>query len=343
MTPTTASESPAAFFEAVEGLRSALATGGNVLICGEPGAGHERLAKAIHFGTDAGGTISVDCLWREGVSGSETARPFVVVDCSRGGDVEKQLLGVVSGDTDPDESGPERIKAGSVLHAALSGTLVLRHVTDLPRRVQTRLARILRDDEVAVADHGEVATVRAGIRGIGTVEAEAHRDGVRDLQAEFLKRISNTVIDLPPLRERRQDIPGLARAFLREACTNLGIQQKEMSSHACELLAALEWRGNLDELGGTIWSLASSVPAARIRMADVLARIKFDGRTTMLFGGTLKEARARFEREYVAHVLEQHGHQMTEAAKALGIQRTNLYRKVRQLSVNRHKVSRERV
>lgn len=328
MIPTLAAENPAppaaALREALEGLQSALATGGNVLICGEPGAGHERLARAIHAGEQP------------------DERPFVVVDCSRGGDIERRLLGSAVRDDEADGRAPERIEPGSHVHAALTGTLFLRHVTDLPRRIQGKLARILRDDEVELSDRGRITTVQAQIRGIATVEAESHRDGIRDLQAEFLKRVSTTIIDLPPLRESRQQIPSLAHGFLREACRLIGQQPKTLSSHACELLSALEWRGNLDELWGTIWSLASSVPAARIRMADVLERVKFDGRPTMLFAGTLKEARARFERDYVAHVLEQHNNHMTEAAKALGLQRTNLYRKVRQLAVDRRKPSRDR-
>jgi DNA-binding NtrC family response regulator len=78
------------------------------------------------------------------------------------------------------------------------------------------------------------------------------------------------------------------------------------------------------------------VPGARIRLTDVLANIRLDGGAiTFPGGGTLKQAHDRFERDYVAAVLEQHHGRMTEAARSLGIQRTNLYRKVRQLSVER--------
>jgi two-component system, NtrC family, nitrogen regulation response regulator NtrX len=156
--------------------------------------------------------------------------------------------------------------------------------------------------------------------------------------AELLARVSGTVIDVPPLRERREEIPQLTRAFLAEACRALDVPAKTISQQATELLAALQWRGNIDELRQLVSSLAANVSERTIRLSDVLAHVKLDGQTNVfLYGGTLREARERFERDYVAQVLEQHNGRMTEAAKALGIQRTNLYRKVRQLSVRRRR------
>lgn len=322
--------------DVLEGLRTAVSAGGNVLICGEPGAGHERVARAIHHGWEATPDGLVERLLHDDPAPMTSARPFVVVDCARAGDLERRLLGV-DGRGSPDRDGLERVEAGSQLHAALSGTLVLRHITELPRRLQAKLARILRDDEVELADQDRVAPVQAGIRAIATVESDLQDATTRGLQPELFKRLSSTIIDLLPLRRRRAEIPALATTLLNRACAQLGITQKTLSSNAAELLSALEWRGNIDELSHTIWSLASNVPGPRIRMTDVLARVRFDGRATLLFAGTLREARAQFEREYVAYVLEQHDNHITEAAKALGIQRTNLYRKLRQLSVARRK------
>jgi two-component system, NtrC family, nitrogen regulation response regulator NtrX len=90
------------------------------------------------------------------------------------------------------------------------------------------------------------------------------------------------------------------------------------------------------ELRTFLAALVLKVPDRMIRQEDVLGNIRLDGGpTTFVYTGTLKEARERFERDYVTSVLEQHRGRMAEAAKALGIQRTNLYRKVRQLSVKR--------
>ena len=110
------------------------------------------------------------------------------------------------------------------------------------------------------------------------------------------------------------------------------------------MLAALPWRGNIKELRELLRTLVVSVPGSRIRLADVLANIRLDGGGSQFaHSGSLKEARSRFEREYVASVLERHHGRMAEAAKALGIQRPNLYRKVRQLSVQRRRAGAQAV
>src|SRR5262249_49671289 len=98
------------------------------------------------------------------------------------------------------------------------------------------------------------------------------------------------------------------------------------------------WRGNVTELQQLLTRLMTKVSGSFIRLSDVLAHVRLEGGVTSLpYTGSLKEARERFEREYVAQVLDLHRGRMAEAAKTLGIQRTNLYRKVRQLSVQRRR------
>lgn len=330
--------------EAVDGLRQAAALGGNVLICGEPGAGHARLARAIHLASESLQGDELNWLPASGHDAEKVvaSRPIVSVDCSRSRDVEGRLFGPGLRRVASEGAEAERVEAGSALHEALQGTLIIRHLPDLPRRAQARLARILRDDEVEVVSTGPAQALHGNIRAIATVEAVPPADGLKQVQPELLKRLSSTVIDLPALRERRHEIPALAERLLGQACEIFGESTKTFSRHAIELMSALEWRGNIDELSDCVWSLATNTPTAQIQMADVLARVRLEGRTAFPFGGTLKEAKARFEREYVAHVLARHDDQMAAAARALGIQRTNLYRKVRQLSVERRKLSSDR-
>lgn len=343
MMPVEANSRPGpAFRDALDSVRAAVSLGGHVLICGEPGTGQERLARAIHAVSESRPLDLVERLLFPDAEEAPSGKPLVLIDCTRNVDVTTKLFGADARHDPPAGGRLERVHVGSELHRAFNGTLVFRHVTDLSRRNQERLANILRDDEVEMVDRGDAQPRSLNIRAIATVEAEAHRESVRYLRPDLLRRLGTTVIELPALRDRRDEIPALATRFLSEACSRLGVQQKSLSGQAFELLSALEWRGNVDELWGIIWALASTVQVPRIRMTDVLARIRLEGRRTLLFGGTLKEARARFEREYVAHVLEQHDHHMTDAAKALGVQRTNLYRKVRQLSVERRKSARER-
>jgi DNA-binding NtrC family response regulator len=164
---------------------------------------------------------------------------------------------------------------------------------------------------------------------------DAVREGrVRD---DLYRRLSVLRIDMPPLRSRREDIPALANYFMREICASLRIPPKTLSRSALSLIAALPWRGNAAELRTLLESVVHGLQGGRaIGLEDVLAHVRLDGGPVVVAtGGTLKQARVRFERDYIAAVLEQHRGQISEAAKALGIQRTNLYRKMRSLRVAR--------
>src|ERR1700730_14298874 len=112
---------------------------------------------------------------------------------------------------------------------------------------------------------------------------------------------------------------------------------KTLSRPTLSLIAALPWRGNLTELRALVESVVTGLPGGRgIVLEDVLGHVRLDpGSVIYANGGTLRQARARFEREYIAQVLEQHRGRISEAAKTLGIQRTNLYRKIRSLRLTR--------
>jgi two-component system nitrogen regulation response regulator NtrX len=111
---------------------------------------------------------------------------------------------------------------------------------------------------------------------------------------------------------------------------------KTLTRSGVTLLAALPWRGNAPELRAVLERLVLLTPHGSIRLEDVLSQVRIDGSEMAAAGGmSLRDARLRFERDYIAAVVRQHHGRMGEAAAALGIQRTNLYRKLRQLSVVR--------
>lgn len=323
--------------EAVGSLRAAIAARGGVLIVGEPGTGGELFARAIHRARCTGYDGSVERLIRDEIAGhAEPASLLVIVDCSKTTNLEERLFGRESATS---ESGAEleRITADSAIVEALDGSLLLRHISDMPYRLQRRLAHLLRDGEALVAGNGQPSrVVPVRLRAIGTIESASGREAGDLLHPELARRLGETTIYLPPLRECKEDIPGLAWCLLAAACARAAVPVKKLSIQAAELLSALQWRGNIAELQQLMEMLARSVPARLVRLRDVLAHLQLDGRPgTLGYGSTLREARERFEREYVAHVLEQHRGRMAEAAKALGIQRTNLYRKMRQLALKR--------
>jgi DNA-binding NtrC family response regulator len=292
-----------------------------VLVRGEDGTGRQVVARAIHAqGADCG--------------------PFVTVDCAAhdAEELESALFGSVARGTRPDPAtrGLERISRSASLHAAVGGTLYLQNILDASTRVQSRLARILRDREAVLVDTG--ATIGLEVRPMAGVDPgfeNAVREGrIRD---DLFRRLSVMCIDMPPLRNRREDIPALANYFVRQICATLRVPPKTLSRPALLLLAALPWRGNAIELRRLIETVVTGLAGGRnIALEDVLAHVRLDGGAVVSSnGGTLRQARARFEREYIAAVLDQHHDRISEAAKALGIQRTNLYRKMRTLRLTR--------
>jgi DNA-binding NtrC family response regulator len=324
--------------DAIRGLASAIGGNGGVLLCGEPGSGRELFARAIHHAAGSSHPIGkLEELLRRSMRETPNGRPFVTIDCADRDGLEQRLFGM-GRYPDSQPADVERIEEGSALHTGIGGTLVLRQLTEMPVRMQARLARIFRDGEVIVRRRGGSDTVATiGLRPIATTEGDDGDALVPDLH----KRLSQAVIAVPPLRARREDIPGLVRCLVTDLCAAAGVDSKTPSRQAIELLAALPWRGNIHELEALLRALVGKVPGRRIRLADVLAHVRLDGQpSTSSYSGTLREARERFERDYVAAVLDQHRGRMAEAARSLGLQRTNLYRKVRQLSVRRRPAGR---
>jgi two-component system nitrogen regulation response regulator NtrX len=234
--------------------------------------------------------------------------------------------------------GVERVSRQSRLHDALGGTLFLQNLAEAPTRVQARLARVLRDREAVLADTG--GAISCDVRPMASVEP-GFENAVQDgrVREDLYRRLSVIAIDLPPLRNRREDIPALTNYFVREICASLGVPPKTLSRSALSLISALPWRGNAVELRALLESVVVGLQGGRgIGLEDILARVKLDGGSVVCSnGGSLKEARARFERDYIAATLEQHHGRISDAAKALGIQRTNLYRKMRSLRVLRER------
>jgi two-component system nitrogen regulation response regulator NtrX len=302
--------------------RAAAARSG-VIIKGENGSGRQMVAQTIHRSAAAAGA-------------------FVTVDCGAfdAEDLDRELFGRSLRTSNGDAGHAlERVMRDSLLHAANGGTLYLQNIVDAPTRVQGRLARVLRDREAVVVETAE--TIAMDVRPMAGVDVgvdESVREG--RLRDDLYRRLSSTIVELPPLRQRREDIPALANYFVRDICAALRLPPKTLSRPALSLIGALPWRGNAVELRTLLESVVIGLAGGRgIGLEDVLAHVKLDGGSVVYAsgGGTLRQARARFEREYIGAVLDQHHGRITDAAKALGIQRTNLYRKMRSLRVKRSK------
>jgi two-component system response regulator HydG len=296
-----------------------------IIICGERGTGRELLARAIHA---RGGS----------------RQPFIKVDCAGPSpeDLELQLFGAVTRrgtQGAAERRSLERIGRHSQLHEAAGGVLFLENVTEIPARGQARLVRVLRDREVFVEDAREPTAV--DIRPIASADEtlDAALEEGR-LRRDLHERLGLIRIDVPALRQRREDIPLLATHLLKDLCRANGRPVKTLTRPALTVLSALPWRGNLPELRIFLERLILLVPHGLIRLEDVLAHTQLEGSSISPTGldATLKQARARFERDYIAAVLQHHHGRIADAARVLGVQRTNLYRKMRRLNLMRTKV-----
>jgi two-component system, NtrC family, nitrogen regulation response regulator NtrX len=292
-----------------------------VLIRGEDGTGRQVAARAIHVRQNA------------------SVAAFVTVNCAAydSEELDAALFGAPARSEsygDPGQRGLARVSREGRLHEAVGGTLYVQNVADAATKVQARLARVLRDREALLVETGEpIAFDIRPMAGVDPGFDRAVQEGrVRD---DLFRRLSVIRIDMPPPRERREDIPALANFYLREICAQLRLPPKTVSRAALSLISALPWPGNAVELRTLLEAVVKGLQGGRgIGLEDLLAHVRLDGGSVGLAGGgTLKQARARFEREYIANILEQHHGRISDAAKALGIQRTNLYRKMRSLRV----------
>jgi DNA-binding NtrC family response regulator len=298
---------------------AALRTG--VLVTGESGTGRGLVARAIHACAHADGA------------------PFVAVDGDTllPGEAERQIFGISGnghGNGAPRAArAREVVYAGSLLHAALGGTIFFRHVEELPTRVQARLATLFRDREFLQRSRGDALPFTARPMAAVDLDFQSHIDEGR-VRLDLHRRFAEFRIALPPLRDRREDIPALAQFFVEQACRSEASFRKTLDSGALAILAAMPWHGNSRELQNLLAGLVRKTPDPVITLQALLEHVRLDsagGGPHVALGAPLREACARFEREYIAAVVAQHQGRIPDAAKSLGIQRTNLYRKLRTL------------
>jgi DNA-binding NtrC family response regulator len=162
------------------------------------------------------------------------------------------------------------------------------------------------------------------------IDADAREERFR---ADLFRRLAASRIDLPPLRDRPDDVPALAERLLDDVNAASGTDGRTFTQAALALLSAISWPGNLAELRAVV-ERSAAASNGTIQVEQLLPALKLDSaRTPFKPTGSLKDARLRFEREYITAVLQHHGWKMAEAAQTLGIQRPNLYRKARQLGI----------
>jgi DNA-binding NtrC family response regulator len=298
---------------AVTRLRADLAAAAEatrVLLVAEPGLDAAAVAAALH---DRG----------------KTPGRFVRLECAAASPplVERELFGTgasVGGDF-------EAIHAACAFAAAEAGTLYLGDIAELSAGAQARLARIARDGEALIDGTPHRIDVRL-VASVGPgVEADLEEGRLR---RDLIRHLARPRIAIPPLRQRADDLRTIVEHLVLFSCAEAGAAVKDVTNAAMTLLAAMPWRGNLEELRTAVERLVGEVSGPIIQLEDVLKHVRFDG--GLLPSGptvSLRAARDQFERDYVTLVLRHHQWRVSDAARTLGMQRTNLYRKARQLGI----------
>jgi two-component system, NtrC family, nitrogen regulation response regulator NtrX len=287
-------------------------TNGRVLIYGESGTGKELVAHALH------------------ALSPRAPEAFVEVNCAAIPEelIESELFGHVKGSfTSAHES-----KVGK-FQKADAGSLFLDEVGDMSLRTQAKVLRVL--EEQRFEPVGAAESMQVDVRVIAAtnknLDEEIERGNFRE---DLFYRLNVIPFFVPPLRERREDIPLLADHFLREFTTAYGRKPKELTPEAYELLAEYPWPGNVRELKNMIERIVIMNPQVRVDARHIplnLARRQPD-RPLDRFG-SLQEVREAAEREYILKKLEETSGNVTRTAELLGLERSNLYRKMRTLGI----------
>ncbi|HLJ40343.1 MAG TPA: sigma-54 dependent transcriptional regulator [Candidatus Acidoferrales bacterium] len=287
-------------------------TNGRVLIYGESGTGKELVARALH------------------AQSSRAQGPFVEVNCAAIPEelIESELFGHRKGSF----TGASEDKSGK-FQKADGGTLFLDEVGDMSLKTQSKVLRALEEQRVEPIGSSEMAAVDVRVIAATNkkLEDEISRNAFRE---DLFYRLNVIPFTVPPLRDRTEDIPILARHFLAEFNRAYGKKPKELTPAAMDVLLRYPWPGNVRELKNLIERLVIMSPALRIEPQHLPPEVFRDaGRGPQHPYSTLQEARAAYEREFILRKLEENQWNMTKTATAIGLERTHLYRKMKSLGI----------
>jgi len=287
-------------------------TNGRVLIYGESGTGKELVARALHAASLRG------------------KGPFVEVNCAAIPEelIESELFGHIRGSF----TGAMEDKIGK-FQKADGGTLFLDEIGDMSLRTQSKVLRVLEEQRFERVGSNE--TLSVDVRVIAATNKHLEQEIARGaFRQDLFYRLNVIPFYVPALRDRRVDIPTLARYFLMEFSSAYGKKTRELSDSATEILLRYPWPGNVRELRNLVERLVIVCPQARIEPHHLPPEL-FRGAAESPHQpySTLQEARSAYEREFILRKLQEHRWNMTQTASALGLERSHLYRKLKSLGI----------
>jgi DNA-binding NtrC family response regulator len=296
-------------------IRKTAPTTGRVLVTGENGTGKELVARALHDGS------------------KRADKPFVKLNCAAIPSelIESELFGHEKGAF----TGATQQRRGK-FELADGGTLFLDEVGDMNPSAQAKVLRVLQEGELERVGGHE--TIRVDVRVVAATN--------KDLQAEIKAgrfredlyyRLNVVPIEVPPLREHKEDVPALVEHFVEVACAQNDRRRKTVLPGAITLLMQYDWPGNVRELKNSIERLviltgdAPTIGEADVQ--DILPTVK-QVKTRYARGTALKDLVAAAERELILAALEANDHHIANTARELQLERSHLYKKMRALGIN---------
>lgn len=305
----------ASFVRVVEQATLAARSDARVLLIGESGTGKELLAAHIHGASPF------------------AMGPFVKVNCAAIPNdlIESELFGHEKGAF----TGATSMRRGK-FELADGGTLFLDEIGDLAPASQAKLLRVLQEGEFHRV--GGEQPIRVEVRVVSATNKDLAAMAARQqFREDLYYRLAVVPIRVPSLRERSGDIAPMIEYFLEEFCRRNSFRQKRMLPEAVEALESYQWPGNARELRNIVERMAILSPGDEIGLDAVPVEITVAREVNAAARSSLHEARETAEREMLLKILEETGWNVSQAARSLGVERTNLHKRMKALQLSRRR------
>ncbi|HEX9656091.1 MAG TPA: sigma-54 dependent transcriptional regulator [Bacteroidota bacterium] len=291
-------------------------TDAKVLITGENGVGKELVARAIHRQSKRNG------------------KPLVEVNCAAIPNelIESELFGHEKGSF----TGATTQRVGK-FELADGGIIFLDEIGDMNLKAQAKVLRVLEEGKVErVGGNKQISTDVRVLAATNHDLPVAIKEG--RFREDLFHRLNVIPIVVPPLRERREDIPLLAVSFAEGICTQYGMRPVKFTDDALRKLQAMDWSGNVRELRNVVERLvimnsSAMIAASEIDQGPLVGKSSPDD--LLNIGGTFQDFKDRAEAAYIKKQLESHNWNISKTAESLDIQRSHLYNKMKKFGLNR--------
>jgi two-component system nitrogen regulation response regulator NtrX len=298
-----------------ERIRQAASSKAHVLITGETGSGKDLVARAIHNQSDRADAafVKLNC----------AAIPHELV--------ESELFGYKKGAF----TGANKDKPGRI-EAADRGTIFFNEIGDMSLAAQAKLLQFL--ETSTIERLGETQSRKVDVRVIAATNKELLNEvQARHFREDLYYRLNVIDIHVPPLKAHKEDIPDLVDYFLEFTCQESGVPTKTLDEPALKKLIELSWPGNVRQLRNTVEKAVSLTSGLVIGLDDLPESVDECDRSQRAESISLHVARGEFERRFILQALEAEDWNVAAAAERLGLDRTNLYRKMKALKIKKER------